>query len=148
MIKKSVVFVCGIALWCTSAMAGLKVNCGDIDIYGNVTCNQYCEDCAESKCVLAGKACRTLVDPIDPIGPVDPITPTACTAGQFKLTLNKFTTCRDCPSDSDNGGAPVTSALGSTEESDCYIPSGSSFTDGTGSGTFTGNCHYVSLTWN
>lgn len=58
-------------------------------------------------------------------------------------TFNKFTACIDCPSDSDNGGAPVTSALGSTEESDCYIPSGSSFTDGTGSGTFTGNCHYV-----
>lgn len=44
-----------------------------------------------------------------------------------------FTSCHLCPSPGIAGGSEITS---------CYIPAGSSFSDITGDGKYTGNCYY------
>lgn len=49
--------------------------------------------------------------------------------------------CLECPS---SGGTAGQSAdKNDTGITACYIPSGSTFSDTTGSGTYTGNCYYV-----
>lgn len=54
-----------------------------------------------------------------------------CKAGYY----GTGTTCTACPS-------PGTSAVGATAITECYIPSGTSFSDGTGSGTYKSDCYY------
>lgn len=50
-------------------------------------------------------------------------------------------TCTPCPQIT-NTSTQYTSALGNTSITGCYIPSGASFSDNTGSGTYTNNCYY------
>lgn len=54
-----------------------------------------------------------------------------CKAGYY----GTGTTCTACPS-------PGTSAVGATAITECYIPSGTPFSDGTGSGTYKSDCYY------
>ena len=56
----------------------------------------------------------------------------SCNKGYYK----SGSSCTACPSDG------TTSGSGATSVSSCYIPSGTSFSDGTGSGSYTGNCYY------
>ncbi len=72
------------------------------------------------------------VDPEIPITPVDP--ETFCLPGYYE----KAGSCEECP-------PPGTSAAHSTSITDCYIPSGSTFSNDTGSGKYQGNCGYVNL---
>ena len=65
------------------------------------------------------------------------VVPTLCLIGQY----NDNGTCKQCPSDA-YGNAGTTLTSGNNSISDCYIPSGSSFSDSTGSGTYTANCAY------
>lgn len=142
MIKKYIVFVC-CSLVCatevcaTDVLAELKANCGTVDIYGNVTCNRYCAECAESKCVLAGVACDSGTGPVRP-----PIT-FGCAAGEYQDDSSNLIMCKDCPSDTINGATNVTSPGGEIPITSCYIPSGTSFADSTGRGTFTAKCNYT-----
>ncbi len=62
-----------------------------------------------------------------------------CAAGYYGSPKTAGTGCTKCPS---SGGVAGQSAAGSTTITSCYIPSGSSFSDSTGSGTYTGNCYY------
>ena len=63
-----------------------------------------------------------------------------CAVGYYGHSTNGTSGCTRCPS---SGGVyGTTAAAGSTAITSCYIPSGSSFSDGTGSGTYTGNCYY------
>lgn len=63
-----------------------------------------------------------------------------CAVGYYGRSTNGTSGCTRCPS---SGGVyGTTAAAGSTAITSCYIPSGSSFSDGTGSGTYTGNCYY------
>ncbi len=49
-------------------------------------------------------------------------------------------TCTRCPS---SGGVyGTTASSGATSITECYIPSGGTFSDDTGSGIYTGNCYY------
>ena len=59
----------------------------------------------------------------------------SCPAGQYMDTSQLFKTCKDCPS-------PGTSASGSTGITSCYIPSGYTGSDGTGSYKYAANCYY------
>ena len=59
----------------------------------------------------------------------------SCPAGQYMDTSQLLKTCRDCPS-------PGTSASGSTGITSCYIPSGYTGSDGTGSYKYAANCYY------
>ena len=62
-----------------------------------------------------------------------------CAAGYYGSTLNGTSGCTVCPVVM--GGR--TSDPGSNRLiTDCYIPSGTSFSDTTGSGTYTSDCHY------
>lgn len=63
-----------------------------------------------------------------------------CAVGYYGRSTNGTSGCTRCPS---SGGVYGTTATaGSTAITSCYIPEGSSFSDGTGSGTYTGNCYY------
>lgn len=68
-----------------------------------------------------------------------------CSAGSTTFSCNKGyykngTICTACPTS--GGIAGTTSAAGATSITSCYLPSGASFSDSTGSGTYTGNCYY------
>lgn len=56
----------------------------------------------------------------------------------FRCNANYYKSgaaCQPCP----NGGK---SAAGATSITSCYLPSGTTFSDSTGSGTYTENCYY------
>ncbi len=68
-----------------------------------------------------------------------------CNAGYY-LDGN---TCERCPASMFNPGAPLPStmipgesAMGSTSINDCYLPSGTNFSDNTGTGTYGADCYY------
>ena len=70
-----------------------------------------------------------------------------CAPGYYGTALYGvlgFSGCTKCPIDPSSllVSRNIKSALGSTSVSDCYIPSGTSFSDSTGSGTYTSDCHY------
>ena len=62
-----------------------------------------------------------------------------CAAGYYGTSTNGSTGCTKCPS---SGNVAGQSAAGSIAITSCYIPSGNTFSDSTGSGTYTGNCYY------
>ncbi len=48
--------------------------------------------------------------------------------------------CTECPA---SGGVHgTTSGAGATAITECFLPAGTAFSDGTGSGTYTDNCYY------
>lgn len=61
---------------------------------------------------------------------------TACKPGYY-LSGGK---CSRCPSSGGTYGTTVDNNTGGITS--CYIPSGTSFSDTTGAGTYTGNCYY------
>lgn len=63
---------------------------------------------------------------------------TSCNSGYYLLTVSGGDTgnCMECPS-------PGTKSDGGTSGiSGCYIPSGTTGSDGSGSYTYSGNCYY------
>ena len=59
-----------------------------------------------------------------------------CVAGAYgNPSASNKTACAPCPS-------PGTSAAGSTSQSDCYIPAGTTGSDSTGTYKYTSNCYY------
>ena len=61
-----------------------------------------------------------------------------CTAGYYANSTQ--TACIKC--DPDEYGNAATSPVGSTDISACYIPNGTTFSNDTGSGTYTADCDY------
>lgn len=60
-----------------------------------------------------------------------------CAAGYYQSSgTGASMTCTACESSGTN-------SVGSTAITSCYMPSGSSFSDTTGAGTYTGNCYYT-----
>ena len=53
-----------------------------------------------------------------------------------------FSGCYRCPSS--NGVYGTTATVGGTSVAECYLPSGNTFSDETGSGTYSNNCYYSS----
>ncbi len=62
------------------------------------------------------------------------------TAEYEQLNLTKCTGCEPCPTS--GGIAGTTSGPGATAITECYLPSGTSFSDSTGSGIYVGDCYY------
>lgn len=63
---------------------------------------------------------------------------TSCKAGYYYDSNDK--TCTRCPS---SGGVYGTTVDKNTDGiTSCYIPSGTAFSDTTGTGTYTENCYY------
>ncbi len=62
-----------------------------------------------------------------------------CATGYYGSSSNGTSGCTRCPSED---GATGTSAAGSTARTSCYIPSGTKFSNNTGSGQWTGNSFY------
>lgn len=64
-----------------------------------------------------------------------------CAVGYYQSSgTGASMTCTRCPS---SGGVYGTNAIGTTAITSCYIPSGTSFSETTGSGSYTGNCYYT-----
>ena len=62
-----------------------------------------------------------------------------CVAGAYgNPSASNKTACAPCPS-------PGTSAAGSTSQSDCYIPAGTTGSDSTGTYKYTANCYYLCI---
>lgn len=58
-----------------------------------------------------------------------------CEAGYYGNPTRFDKTCTKCPS-------PGTSAEGSTSQSDCYIPAGTTGSDSSGTYKYVSDCHY------
>ncbi len=101
-------------------------------IYGEISgeCQVRCKDCCEPECVNMLKECTGTIQPV-----------IKCAAGEYGRTSS---TCNICPSDA------ITHANTTSDEGEnlfitgCYIPSGASFYDDSGAGTYDGNCYYES----
>lgn len=65
-----------------------------------------------------------------------------CAAGYYttSTTPSATMTCQRCPS---SGGIYGTSAIGNTSITGCYIPGGTSYNDGTGQISLSGDCYYT-----
>ena len=63
-----------------------------------------------------------------------------CAVGYYGNPTSGSSGCSRCPSSGGTYG--TTASAGSTSITSCYIPSGTSFSDSTGSGRYTGNCYY------
>ena len=61
----------------------------------------------------------------------------SCNKGYYK----DGTSCKQCPSS--GGIAGTTKNSGATSITECYLPSGTSFSDSYGSGTYTSDCYYT-----
>ena len=62
-----------------------------------------------------------------------------CATGYYGSSSNGTSGCTRCPSED---GATGTSTAGSTARTSCYMPSGTKFSNNTGSGQWTGNSYY------
>lgn len=63
-----------------------------------------------------------------------------CAKGYYGTSTDGTTGCTRCPA---SGGTYGTTAVaGSTAVTSCYIPSGTTFSGTSGSGTYTGNCYW------
>lgn len=62
-----------------------------------------------------------------------------CAAGYYGTSTNGISGCTRCPS---SNGTDTTSVAGSTSITSCYIPSGTTFSDTSGSGIYTSHCYY------
>ena len=73
---------------------------------------------------------------------MDPYIDYGCAAGFYTTatTPNATMTCTRCPS---SGGIYGTSEIGNTSITGCYIPNGTSYNDGTGNVTLSGDCYYT-----
>lgn len=73
---------------------------------------------------------------------------TMCKAGYYlgtSMVAGEGMTCKRCPSYKDENGTTAYGTGPSNNKGDvttCYIPSGSTFSDTTGKGKYTGNCYY------
>ena len=90
-----------------------------------------CFDCDSTSWASAGSGRESRIEATCSNGTCTKDTLYRCAAGYY----GNGTTCTVCP-----GGG--TSPAGTTAVSGCYIPSGQSFSDGTGSGKYTRNCYY------
>ncbi|MDE6481639.1 MAG: hypothetical protein K2L25_02345 [Alphaproteobacteria bacterium] len=64
-----------------------------------------------------------------------------CAKGYYGTSTNGTSGCTRCPASGGTYG--TTASAGATSITSCYLPSGSSFSDSTGSGTIVGgNCYY------
>lgn len=63
-----------------------------------------------------------------------------CKKGYYGTPKSVGSGCTQCPSSGGTHG--TTAAIGATAVTECYIPSGTAFSDSAGSGTYTGNCYY------
>lgn len=63
-----------------------------------------------------------------------------CDTGYYGTTSNGTSGCTRCPSSGDIYGSSVASSISITK---CYLPSGTGFSNSTGSGTYTDNCYYT-----
>ncbi|MDE5615864.1 MAG: hypothetical protein K2I81_03470 [Alphaproteobacteria bacterium] len=134
------------------------------DPFNPTECNSYDSTCCDPckigpiepiKCTPSlcnGETVTDMGDGCDKIassGCVNNICTTTYTARCQKgyygaATLNNLkTSCTGCTACPSSGGiAGTTSGAGALAITECYLPSGSAFSDSTGSGTYTNNCYY------
>jgi len=118
----------GTKCWTVGSLEGTKCGCATTftykcasGYYGTATsATSGCTKCPENATCAGGNGSTF-----------------SCAKGYYK----DGTSCARCPS---SGGVyGTTASTGATSITDCYLPSGTTFSDSTGSGTYTSNCYYV-----
>lgn len=100
--------------------------------HANCTTSTFCNGCTGTITVsIIDGVCTPICNSS---GGITPTRPTSCAKGTYLNALK--TLCLDCP----NGG--TTALRGSTAITDCYLPSGTTVTDSTGTYTVQGDCYY------
>lgn len=64
-----------------------------------------------------------------------------CAQGYWGSSSNGTSGCTRC--DPSGGAYGTTASAGTTAKTGCYLPSGTSFSETPGSGTYTGNCYWA-----
>ncbi|MCM1294590.1 MAG: hypothetical protein NC311_03445 [Muribaculaceae bacterium] len=130
----------GMCMICPVPDAWSAPNACNCDWQVGVT-QQYAANCTDSSFInsCTGTITASIVDGVcTPIckssGGITPTRPTSCAKGTYLNALK--TLCLDCP----NGGTTV--VRGSISITDCYLPSGTTVTDSTGTYTVQGDCYY------
>ncbi|MDE6570806.1 MAG: hypothetical protein K2L95_01120 [Alphaproteobacteria bacterium] len=147
-------------LTCTQCSAGYTLKSYSVDIpcatlpYAYFDCVRACQsdsDCAAPRAwSCTGAYCsRTAEHCILPsTGGLLPINANtcdtqieyACNTGYYGTTTNGISGCTSCPQS--DSGLPGTSAIGAITNTQCYIASGTPFTDASGSGDYSGDSYY------
>lgn len=102
--------------------------------YTECVCENNCVDTAWTaagtgyeSAVVCGSTCNTA-------------TQYRCAKGYYGSPTSNTSGCTRCPASGGTYG--TTASAGSTSITSCYLPSGSTFSDSTGSGTVEGNCYW------
>ncbi len=115
---------------CVSCSNGAKA----LDHMG-VHTNTSCQYCFDNEIMYKPVADVVMCYPCPANATCNGTTSVVCAKGYYGTSG-----CTKCPS---YGGAPgTTKSAGSTSVTKCYIPSGTTFSDPTGSGKFTADCYY------
>lgn len=163
--KKTITLLCGAAVGIILANDTVARTCGGAytvrcpsTLSEGSCCRSSSETCADAGCS----------DTDLPIGPIEtPTCPDECPltlwtivkAQHYQIRCKKTVlkasceyqciqgyygsgqSCTRCPS---SGGVyGTTAAAGATTITECYLPSGTAFSDTTGSGTYTDKCYYT-----
>lgn len=130
-------------LWsCTTCNTGQSRISNSLQIEGSKNVSYYTCGCTNGCSTTAWTAKSTGYEMRDYCNTTNCTTTKQyrCAVGYYGTSTNGTSGCTRCPA---SGGVyGTTAAAGSTVITSCYIPSGSSFSDSTGSGTYTGNCYY------
>ncbi len=136
---------------CTSCDAGytlkkiaLPQQCGEAEMF--MTCECFCFNCiSDSGYVAAGTGYEKMVNRYCECASGTPTckesTSYRCAKGYVGRSTNGTSGCSPCPSSGDVRG--TTASAGSISTTNCYLPSGTNFSDNTGRGTYTGDCYYT-----
>ena len=124
----------------TNQQIGMLPDCSGTYTFKTCQC-PLCTSCtSDTSWSSAGTGYEKKVTASCDCGECTKTTSYRCAAGYYGTSTNGSTGCNKCPS---SGGVAGQSVAGSnTTITSCYIPSGSNFSDSTGSGTYTGNCYY------
>ena len=129
-------------IWSCTCNSGQSSISNSLQIEGTRTVSYYTCGCTNGCSTTAWTAKSTGYEARDYCNTTNCTTTKEyrCARGYYGTSTNGTSGCTRCPA---SGGIyGTTAAAGSTVITSCYIPSGNTFSDSTGSGTYTGNCYY------
>ncbi len=143
-------------LYAQSAPALTTIDPTDCEACGTDTgtCTKYGANCCDPcKCKFCVNGCKKYQDGesscciecsssggLTP-GPSLGCNSTSCNTGEYYNPSSDGSTC--CTSCPNSGTSKCSNTPCHPAITDCYIPSGTDFSDNTGSGKYTDDCHYV-----
>lgn len=142
---------------CNICSSGYKIQSGSVSVSGcsnTITANTCvqdctgCTDCSTTSWTASSIGYQERTYATCNCNTCTKTTQYRCAAGYYGNPTTGTSGCTLCPSSGiySNSGLTTlisaTSAAGSTTKTSCYIPSGTTFYDATGSGEYDGNSYY------